>query len=531
MAIIKHIASKNADYGATEKYLTFKHDEFTNKPILDENGRMIPRDEFLIDGINCSPDTFAIECIRLNKNCNKNLTRNEIKSHHYILSFDPRDRDENGLTAEKAQAMGMEFAKKNFPGHQAIICTHTDGHNGSGNIHVHMVINSVRKLDVERQDFMERPCDSLAGNKHHVTKDYMNYLKQETMNLCQREQLYQVDLLSPAKIKVTEKEYWQKRRQQKHFDERNSQNRHTGSTDNQSKYENTKDKLRAAITACMLQAHSMDEFKDLLLQQYGIIVKESRGRFSYLHPDRNKPITSRMLGTDFEKEFIERYIATHQEEKAQQKRKTTKRNTTRIRIPVSPDTPRLIVDLQNCIKAQQNLYYAQKVKLGNLKQMAKTVSYLQERGISSIEELHTIYADTKERYTATHSSLKSVEDRLKTVNKMIHFQGQYFANKPIYDAYRKSKNKAAFLAEHRAEIALYEAAKAQLASMQGDGKLPSLKALKAEKETLTTQKNQLYEDYSILKARMRELDTVLKNIDAMLHTNEQVKEREREERT
>ena len=106
--------------------------------------------------------------------------------------------------------MGMEFAKKNFLGHQAIICTHTDGHNGSGNIHIHMVINSLRMMDVERQDFMERPCDSLAGNKHHVTKDFMNYLKQETMDMCQREQLYQVDLLSPAKVKVTEKEYWSK---------------------------------------------------------------------------------------------------------------------------------------------------------------------------------------------------------------------------------------------------------------------------------------------------------------------------------
>ena len=242
MAIIKHIASKNADYGAAEKYLMYQHDEFTNKPILDENGRMILRDEFLIDGMNCSPDTFAIECIKLNKNYHKNLTRNEVKSHHYILSFDPRDRDENGLTAKKAQALGMEFAKKNFPGHQAIICTHTDGHNGSGNIHVHMVINSLRMMDVERQPFMERPCDSIAGNKHHVTNEYMNYLKQETMDLCQREQLYQVDLLSPAKVKVTEKEYWSRRRGQAKMDEQASHGEQQNSQSSNSRYETTKDK-------------------------------------------------------------------------------------------------------------------------------------------------------------------------------------------------------------------------------------------------------------------------------------------------
>lgn len=531
MAIIKHIASKNADYGATERYLIYKHDEFTNKPVLDENGRMVLRDDYIINGINCSPDTYAIECIRLNKNCNKNMTRNEVKSHHYILSFDPRDRDENGLTAEKAQEMGMEFAKKNFPGHQAIVCTHSDGHNGSGNIHVHMVINSLRLLDVERQDFMERPCDSRAGNKHHVTKDYMNYLKQETMNICQREQLYQVDLLSPAKIKVTEKEYWHKRRKQKAFEEQGAEHKEsdTANKNSNSKYETTKDKLRVAITACMLNAHSMDEFKDLLFQKYGITLKESRGRFSYLHPDRNKPITSRMLGTDFEKKFIEGYISTHQEEKTHREPPISEKKPERKKVPANPAAPRLIVDLQNCIKAQENRFYAQKVKLGNLKEMAKTVTYLQERGIRSMEELQSILAESKERYADSHKELRTVENRLKTVNKMIHYTGQYFANRQVYDAYRKSKNKTAFLAEHRTEIALFEAAKAQLASMQEDQKLPSMKVLKSEKENLIAQKNQLYEDYSILKARMRELETVQKNIDAMLHPQEQHQEKDREE--
>lgn len=529
MAIIKHIASKNADYGAAERYLTYKHDELTNKPILDENGRMIPRDNFLIDGINCSPDTFAIECIKLNKNCHKNTTQSEIKSHHYILSFDPRDRDENGLTTEKAQALGMEYAKKNFPGHQALICTHSDGHNGSGNIHVHIVINSLRKLDVERQEFMERPCDSLAGNKHHVTKDFMNYLKQETMDMCQRENLYQVDLLSPAKIKVTEKEYWQKRRGQQIIDADNSNSNQTDSNSNGTKYETTKDKIRAAITTCMMQAHSIEEFKNMLLQQYGIIVKESRGRYSYLHPDRNKPISSRMLGTDFEKEFIERYISTHKE-KSYDKNKHQSKNRT-AKAPANANAPRLIIDLQSCIKAQENRFYAQKVKVGNLKEMARTVSYLQEHGISSIFELDTILQDSKKLYSSSHDNLIEVEARLKTVNKMIRYTGQYFANKKVYDAYRKSKNKSVFLSEHRSEIILFEAAKSQLSSMQTDSKLPSMKLLKEEKAQLTSMKNQFYEKYTLSKAKMRELETVQRNIDIMLHPAEHDNNKDRQSRS
>lgn len=212
MAVIKHIAIKNASYNATVDYLTTQHDEFTNKPILDERGRRIPREEFLLDGINCDPESFHQECQELNARYNQNQTRADIKAHHYILSFDPRDRDENGLTPEQAQQLAIAFAKKNFPGHQTIVCTHPDGHNSAGNIHTHIVINSVRALDVERQDFMERPADSLAGKKHHVTKDFLKYLKQETMNLCQQEGFYQVDLLSPAKIRITDREYWAQRK-------------------------------------------------------------------------------------------------------------------------------------------------------------------------------------------------------------------------------------------------------------------------------------------------------------------------------
>ena len=108
----------------------------------------------------------------------------------------------------------MAFARSNFPGHQTIVCTHRDGHNSAGNIHVHIVINSVRKQDVEQQDFMERPGDALAGHKHHVTKKYLKYLKQSVMDICQREDFYQVDLLSPARVKITDREYWAKRRGQ-----------------------------------------------------------------------------------------------------------------------------------------------------------------------------------------------------------------------------------------------------------------------------------------------------------------------------
>ena len=213
--IQKHITSKNADYSETQRYLLFEHDDYTGKPVLDESGRMVPRKEYYVDGINCDPFSFDVECRELNAQYHKKQKYDEVKSHHYILSFDPKDMTENGLTGERAQQLRLEFAKKNIPGHQAFVCTHMDGHNRSGNIYAHIAINSLQKFDVEHQDFMERACDSRAENKHHLTNDYLVYLKQSVMDLCLRENLYQVDLLTKAERRVTEKEYHAKRSGQK----------------------------------------------------------------------------------------------------------------------------------------------------------------------------------------------------------------------------------------------------------------------------------------------------------------------------
>ena len=138
MATFKHISSKNADYGAAEQYLTFEHDEFTMKPTLDENGRLMLREDYRIATLNCGDEDFAVACMRSNLRYGKNQKREDVKSHHYIISFDPRDAVDNGLTVDRAQALGEEFCRKQFPGHQAIVCTHPDGHNHSGNIHVHI---------------------------------------------------------------------------------------------------------------------------------------------------------------------------------------------------------------------------------------------------------------------------------------------------------------------------------------------------------------------------------------------------------
>ena len=119
MATFKHISSKNADYGAAEQYLTFEHDEFTMKPTLDEIGRLVPREDYRLATLNCGDEDFAVACMRSNLRYGKNQKREDVKSHHYIISFDPRDGTDNGLTVDKAQSLGEEFCKEHFPGHQS----------------------------------------------------------------------------------------------------------------------------------------------------------------------------------------------------------------------------------------------------------------------------------------------------------------------------------------------------------------------------------------------------------------------------
>ena len=546
MAVIKHIASKNADYGESERYLIFQHNEYTQKPILDDEGHMILRDEYYLDGLNCDPFTFASECQELNSYYHKNKNFNEIKSHHYIISFDPKDREECGLTGERAQQLGLTFAKKNFPGHQALVCTHTDGHNESGNIHVHIVINSLRKYDVPQEPYMEFDCESKAGYKHHLSTAYLAHLKQDVMDMCQKEGLHQVDLLSPAERKITEKEYWAQRRGQEKLDKLNQKMLEDGITPKETRYQTEKQFLRDAIDDAASTAKSPEEFAQILDKKYHIIFKISRNRYSYLHPGRKKYITGRNLGTRYEEDFLLQTFKENAKSLSDRKMKTEEPqvpNTVKdLQTALSPDASdipvpfifiksdlRLVIDLQTCIKAQQSEAYAQKVKLSNLKQMAQTVAYIQEHGYDSLEDFHTALEQASDQTSAARKSLKDTEQQLKDVNEQIHFTGQYLAYKNVYSDYRKSRNKDKFYEEHRAELSLYDTALRTLKEKSAGNKLPSMKALYAEKDRLIELRDTQREDFSNRRDYERELRTVSSNIDMILgknHEQEQQIEKE-----
>ena len=541
MAVIKHIASKNADYGESERYLIFQHNEYTQKPILDDEGHMILRDEYYLDGLNCDSFTFASECQELNSYYHKNKKFNEIKSHHYIISFDPKDREECGLTGERAQQLGLTFAKKNFPGHQVLVCTHTDGHNESGNIHVHIVINSLRKYDVPQEPYMEFDCESKAGYKHHLSTAYLAHLKQDVMDMCQKEGLHQVDLLSPAERKITEKEDWAQRRGQEKLDKLNQKMKEDGITPKETRYQTEKQFLRDAIDDAASTARSLEEFSKILDVKYHIIFKISRNRYSYLHPGRNKYITGKNLGTRYTEDFLlkafEENTKSHKEQKEEileQQAPNTSTDLPTVPFSDTSDIPapfifiksdlRLVINLQTYIKAQQSEAYAQKVKLTNLKQMAQTVAYIQEHGYDSLDDFHEALNQASDQTSASRKSLKDTEQQLKDVNEQIHFTGQYLAYKNVYADYRRSHNKDKFYEEHRTELSLYNIALRTLKEKSSGHKLPSMKSLYAEKDRLVELRDRQREDFSNHRDCEWELRTVSMNIDMILGKNREQKQ-------
>lgn len=530
MAILKHIASKNANYGEAQRYLLFQYDEHTKKPILDKNGELIPRKEYYIDGINCDPFSFDLECKELNAQYHKNQNFDEIKSHHYILSFDPKDAEEHGLTGEKAQQLGLEYAQKNFPGHQALVCTHTDGNNESGNIHVHIVINSLRKYDVEHQTFMERPCDARAGYKHHLTPSYLIYLKRSLMHICHREHLHQVDLLSPVEKKITDREYRAKHTGQKKLDTLNKEMLSKGIAPRQTVFQTQKEYLRTAIEYAAASSFNIEEFQATLLKNYQITLKVSRGRFSYLHPERNKFITGRSLGSHYTEDYLFSIWEKKKEPQHQSHTRsdifTPHSNSTTSAFMEQKETEafcfiksdlRLVIDLQQRAKAQSNPVYDRKVKLSNLQQMAKTIAYVQERGYSTEDDLITALTTSQSETANCRKNLRSTQQELKRINEQIHYTGQYLANKSVYREFLHAKNKKQFRQEHLSEITLYETARNFLKQQAASEKLPSMKLLKSEKEKLLSIKNMQHQEYQKRKQYEKELQTVCKNVEMILH--------------
>ena len=527
MATFKHISSKNADYGAAEAYLTFEHDEFTMKPTLDENGRLIPREDYRISSLNCGGEDFAVACMRANLRHEKNQKREDVKSHHYIISFDPRDGTDNGLTVDRAQELGEQFCKAHFPGHQALVCTHPDGHNHSGNIHVHIVINSLRIYEVPLLPYMDRPADTREGCKHRCTNAAMEYFKSEVMEMCHREGLYQIDLLSGSKERITEREYWAAKKGQLALDKENAAREAAGQPTKPTKFETDKAKLRRTIRQALSQATSFDEFSSLLLRE-GVTVKESRGRLSYLTPDRTKPITARKLGDDFDKAAVLALLTQNAHRAAEQTtaipeyphtQKERLREEKTAKTAPADNTLQRMVDREAKRAEGKGVGYDRWASLHNLKQMAATHNFLMENELLDLDKLDAAVESSRKALSEARESLRGIEQSISDKKSLRKVVNDYRRTRPTIDAHKKLSGRKAenYRQSHEAEFIIYEAALRQLKVLAPGKKLPATSKLNTEIEALISEKNAAYNTYRTAKAEYEQLATAKRNAEQILH--------------
>ena len=501
MATLKHIASKNSDYTAIEAYLVYQHDEFSGKVILDEQGRPMLRESYLLDTLECGDFSFATACLLANRKYGKNTQHGDIKSHQYIISFDPRDAADNGLTMEKAQALGLKFCEENFPGHPAIVCTHPDGHNHSGNIHVHIVIGSIRMREVERKPYMQKPRDWREGMKHSSTAQTMRHLRVEVMELCESAGLYQIDLLNGSKERVSEAEYWARRRGQLKLDRETA----AGQPHRQKKFETVKDTLRKQISSVLYRTTSFEDFSDKLMQQYGIAVKESRGCLSYLPAGRTKFIRAKHLGDKFDKAAV---LATLQ---ANAERKP--------KVQSKPTNLAKLIDIQAKLTEGKGIGYECWAKKFNLKAMSQTLILLQEKDLLNEDDLNQRIAELEAKYHDSLAVVKDLEGRMKFNKELRYHIAAYTSTKNVAQQLKTAKRPAAFEEQHRAELTAYRVAAAYFKA-NNIIKLPSPKKLEAEYAQLASEKAKFYEQYKEAKEELLKLKTAKQNVASFFREEE-----------
>ena len=529
MAVIKHISVKGSNGGDALNYVLYKHNEMTGEMVLDDRENPVMRDEFYLDGINCEPYSFAAECREVNDLFGKNQLPGDTKAHHFIISYDPKDVMDHDLTGPKAQQLSMEWAECCLPGFQILVCTHMDGSNESGNIHTHIMMNSVRKYDTKPEDYGERNIDHLAGYKLNLTNNYLQYMKQEIMSICEREGLYQVDLLSPAENHITDKEYRVQQHGQDHLDNLNKRLEKDDMEQTATVFQTQKQYLRDAINNVACRATTFDNFCSIMQEEYNIMVRDNRGRVSYLHPEREKYITGRALGSDYGKDAVLKQISGEKIIKLNVDERAKIFSDIPTRIETMEDCKKvftmhtelkLVVRLQDCAKAQARAAYVNKVTVSNVKTMAETILFIQQNGFNTVEEIKKALSIVVEASGRINGEILQEKEKLKSVNEDIHNMGQYLTYKKVFSEYMKTDNKREFAIDHEKELKAYKAAVNTLNKKYEGSEFPMMRELKEQKTRSGAMIARLKKQSLNAQKDRRLMEAALSNVKSMLNGKE-----------
>ena len=382
---------------------------------------------------------------------------------HLIQSFAPGEVD-----YEKAHEIGKQLADAVTKGqHEYVVTTHID----KGHIHNHVIFCAVNFVD---------------HHKYNSNKRSYYGIRNMSDKLCRENGLSVVVPGKGSKGK-SYAEY---------------QAEKTGTS--------WKGKLKIAVDALIPQVSSFEELLTRL-QAAGYEIKPGK-YVSCRAPGQERFTRLKTLGADYTEEAIRERIAGRRAKAA--------------KAPREQRDVSLLIDIENSIKAAQSKGYEQWAKIHNLKQAAKTMNFLTEHKIEQYADLVSRIEEMAAESGQAADALKNAEKRLADMAVLIKNVSTYQKTKPVYDAYRKARNREKYRAGQEQAIILHEAAARSLKAA-GIAKLPNLAALQSEYEALQAQKEALYADYGKLKKKVREYDIIKQNIDSILQADRQP-EREKE---
>ena len=376
---------------------------------------------------------------------------------HLIQSFAPGEVD-----YEKAHEIGKQLADAVTKGqHEYVLTTHID----KGHVHNHIIFCAVNFVD---------------HHKYNSNKRSYYGIRNMSDKLCRENGLSVVVPGKGSKGK-SYAEY---------------QAEKTGTS--------WKGKLKIAVDALIPQVSSFEELLQRL-QAAGYEIKPGK-YVSCRAPGQERFTRLKTLGADYTEEAIRERIAGRRAKAA--------------KAPREQRDVSLLIDIENSIKAAQSKGYEQWAKIHNLKQAAKTMNFLTEHKIEQYADLVSRIEEMAAESGQAADALKDAEKRLADMAVLIKNVSTYQKTKPVYDAYRKARNREKYRAGQEQAIILHEAAARSLKAA-GIAKLPNLAALQSEYEALQAQKEALYADYGKLKKKVREYDIIKQNIDSILQADRQ----------
>lgn len=411
-------------------------------------------DELYVYSYGCAASDAAAKEFEWTRNLavQQGMQMPKVIARHLIQSFDVGE-----VTPEQAHEIGKQFADEWLKGkYEYVIATHID----KGHCHNHIIFNSVNYVDF---------------HAYRSNKQTYRQMRQLSDEICKEHGL---SVIPPSQSKgMSYKEYTEAKR---------------GTS--------WKQKLKQTIDRCVITAKDYDEFLKLM-QEAGYEIKTGK-YISFRAAGQERFTRAKTIGENYTEERIKERIAG--------------RNPRKRRMQIERKGISLIIDIQNSIKAQESKGYEHWTKINNLKEAAKTLNYLTENNLLQYADLEAKAEDIHSSYDRTSKELKGVEARLREIQPLIKNIGNYQRLKPVNEAYQKAKDKTAFRAKHEAELVIFEAAKSTLLAVQGDGKLPSMKALQAEQERLTEEQQRLYDERAKLKKEAKQIDTIKANVDSYL---------------